>query len=357
MTRLNITKNTALLLLIGCLAFSAAAKTTKPAPKLHTNPHPIQQPTMNTNGELQDFMRQMQETHGFSAEWLAAAFTDQRPDARVIKIMAPAPAQLTPNWTAYRARFVNQRRISRGVNFWADNAATLEKAARQYGVPAEIMVAIIGVETEYGRNMGSFSVLNALATLGFYGERRREFFQSELEQYLLLARDNQLDLNNTRGSFAGAMGIPQFMPSSQRRWGVDYDGDGRLDLAHSATDAIGSVGNFLKSHGWSSGDQAVIAVNAPNPLPSNFEKVDIKPGVPLESYKEAGFIFNTHLSGNTPATLVSLSTPNAPTDYWLGLNNYYVITRYNRSAAYAMSVIELGAAIRTARDAIVASNP
>ena len=122
----------------------------------------------------------------------------------------------------------------------------IARAEQQFGVPGEIIVAIIGVETEYGRNMGSFSVLNALATLGFYGERRREFFQSELEQYLLLARDNQLDLNNTRGSFAGAMGIPQFMPSSQRRWGVDYDGDGRLDLAHSATDAIGSVGNAEK---------------------------------------------------------------------------------------------------------------
>ena len=307
------------------------------------------QTQMSSNPDVQQFISGMQERHGFDAASLKLLFDTQRPDNRVIKIIAPAPAQLTPNWIAYRSRFVNARRIGRGVDFWNAYADPLTRAEQQFGVPAEIIVAIIGVETEYGRNMGSFSVLNALATLGFYGERRRDFFQTELEQYLLLTRENQLDLAGTKGSFAGAMGIPQFMPSSQRRWGVDFDGDGRIDLRQSPIDAIGSVGNFLKSHGWQTGQIAVIPTVAPTPLPSTFEKVDIKPGIALETYQQAGFAFNSNLRSDTPATLVSLSTPNQPTTYWLGLQNYYVITRYNRSAAYAMSVIDLGAAIKESR--------
>jgi membrane-bound lytic murein transglycosylase B len=326
------------------LPLEAQAKTKTKKPVAET-----QQSQMSGNPDIQQFIAGMQERHGFDANALTLLFDQQRPDNRVIRIMAPAPAQLTPNWTAYRSRFVNVRRINRGVDFWNAYAGPLIKAEKQFGVPAEIIVAIIGVETEYGRNMGSFSVFNALATIGFYGERRRDFFQSELEQYLLLARENQLDLANTKGSFAGAMGIPQFMPSSQRRWGVDFDGDGRIDLRQSPIDAIGSVGNFLKAHGWITDQIAVIPTTAPNPLPAAFEKVDIKPGIALETYQEAGFAFRSNLRYDTPATLVSLSTPNQPTAYWLGLQNYYVITRYNRSAAYAMSVIDLAAAIREAR--------
>ena len=325
----------------------------KARPKLHPKAHPVSkapQPSMLQNDEVVDFIRLMSERHGFEQDQLTATFEHQHPDQRVIRIMAPAPTQLIPNWEAYRERFVNSRRINRGVQFWDTYADTLDKVAHEYGVPAEIIVAIIGVETEYGRNMGSFNTLNALASLGFYGERRREFFQTELEQYLLLARDNGMDLDTTRGSFAGAMGIPQFMPSSQRRWGVDYDGNGRIDLTRSPIDAIGSVANFLKSHGWQAGEPAVISVTSPQPLPEAFEKVDVKPGITLAQYRDAGFLYATPLGDNTLATLVSLSTPQAPTQYWLGLNNFYVITRYNRSAAYAMSVIELGDAIRNARD-------
>ncbi|NCW89569.1 MAG: lytic murein transglycosylase B [Rhodocyclales bacterium] len=333
------------LLIVGlALPIDAVAKT-----KAKKAPVEAKQPLMSSNPDVQQFIADMQERHGFDSASLTTLFDQQRPDNRVVRIMAPAPAQLTPNWAAYRSRFVNQRRINRGIDFWDTYSDQLTRAEKQFGVPAEIIVAIIGVETEYGRNMGSFSVLNALATIGFYGERRREFFQSELEQYLLLARENQLDLANTKGSFAGAMGIPQFMPSSQRRWGVDFDGDGRIDLRQSPTDAIGSVGNFLKSHGWQTGQVAVIPAIAPNPLPSTFEKVDIKPGISLEAYQKAGFTFSSTLRDDTLATLVSLSTPNQATDYWLGLQNYYVITRYNRSAAYAMSVIDLGTAIREAR--------
>lgn len=315
------------------------------------------QPPMTDNPQINDFIDQMRERHGFDSDTLTQAFGNQRPDPRVIRIMAPAPAQLTPNWVAYRERFVNQRRISRGLQFWEAYADTLTKASQAYGVPAETIVAIIGVETEYGRNMGSFNVLNALASIGFYGERRREFFQSELEQYLLLARDNAMDLATTRGSFAGAMGIPQFMPSSQRHWGVDYDGNGKVDLTHSPIDAIGSVANFLKSHGWIRDETTVIPVAVPQPLPEAFEKVDVKPSLTLSEYRAAGFQFGTPLPEKTLATLVSLSSPRAPTAYWLGLNNYYVITRYNRSAAYAMSVIELGNAISAARHESIAAKP
>ena len=314
------------------------------------------QPTMLQNPEVIDFIQQMSTKHGFDQSTLTASFENQRPDNRIIRIMAPAPTQLTPNWAAYRERFVNSRRINRGVQFWDAYADTLERASREYGVPQEIIVAIIGVETEYGRNMGSFNILNALASIGFYGERRREFFQNELEQYLLLARDNAIDLSSTRGSFAGALGIPQFMPSSQRRWGVDFDGNSQVDLIHSPIDAIGSVANFLKSHGWQKDEVAVISVASPQPLPSAFDKVDVKPGISLGQYREAGFVFASPLRDSTLATLVTLTSPHAATQSWLGLNNYYVITRYNRSAAYAMSVIELGAAIRQARATTTAAN-
>ena len=332
------------------LAAEAHAKT-KPKKPISE----ARQPQMSGNPDVQQFIADMQARHGFDAAALTLLFDNQRPDARVVRIMAPAPAQLTPNWAAYRSRFVNARRIGRGIDFWNTYQDDIARAEQQYGVPAEIIVAIIGVETEYGRNMGSFSVLNALATIGFYGERRRDFFQAELEQYLLLARENQLDLSATKGSFAGAMGIPQFMPSSQRRWGVDFDGDGRIDLRQSPIDAIGSVGNFLKSHGWVTGQVAVIPTVAPDPLPTAFEKIDVKPSLPLEAYQQAGFAFRSNLRQDTPATLVSLSTPNEATAYWLGLQNYYVITRYNRSAAYAMSVIDLGAAIREARNALLSA--
>lgn len=328
---------------LGLISWHADAKPKKAA----AEPRP---PVMASNPALQDFIRGMQERHGFDGDTLIQLFDSQRPDSRVIRIMAPAPAQQTPNWAAYRSRFVNARRIDRGIQFWNTYSHDIARAEQQFGVPAEIIVAIIGVETEYGRNMGSFSVLNALATIGFYGERRREFFQSELEQYLLLARENQLDLAGTRGSFAGAMGIPQFMPSSQRRWGVDFDGDGRIDLRQSPIDAIGSVGNFLKSHGWITGEIAVIPAQAPSPLPDGFAKVEIKPGIAIDSFRDAGFAFQSPLPGRTLATLVTLTTPHEPDRYWLGLQNYYVITRYNRSAAYAMSVIDLGAAIRAARN-------
>jgi membrane-bound lytic murein transglycosylase B len=316
---------------------------------------PASPPTMLQNPEVVDFIQQMSAKHGFDQSTLSDSFAQQRPDNRIIRIMAPAPTQLTPNWVAYRERFVNSRRIHRGVQFWDAHSDTLERASREYGVPQEIIVAIIGVETEYGRNMGSFNILNALASIGFYGERRREFFQSELEQYLLLARDNSMDLSTTRGSFAGALGIPQFMPSSQRRWGVDFDGNHKVDLIHSPVDAIGSVANFLKSHGWQKDEVAVIPVTPPQPLPIVFEKVDVKPGISLAQYRDAGFVFASPLSDSTLATLVTLTSPQAATQNWLGLNNYYVITRYNRSAAYAMSVIELGAAVREARAVALAA--
>ena len=337
-----------LLLIMGLVANPALAREKRP--KATHRP-----PVMLANPEVQAFIDEMQARHGFEPAPLSQLFETQRPDNRVIRIMAPAPVQLTPDWQSYRARFVNSRRINRGLQFWEAHAETLHRAADTYGVPPEIIVAIIGVETEYGRNMGSFNIFNALATIGFYGERRREFFRSELEQYLLLTRDNNMDLTTTRGSFAGALGIPQFMPSSQRRWGVDFDGDGRVDLIHSPTDAIGSVGNFLKSHGWIKGETAVVSAIAPDPLPEAYQKVDIKPAIAISQFRDAGFDFGE--SGLTaglpdaPATLVSLSSPKMATEYWLGFNNYYVITRYNRSAAYAMSVIELASAIRQARGA------
>ena len=344
--RISVCAMAALLVLTNLIANPAFARE-----KANQGRHKSVQrpPVMLQNPEVQNFVDEMQARHGFEPSSLNQLFESQRPDSRVIRIMAPAPVQLTPDWQNYRARFVNSRRINRGLQFWEAHSDTLNRAAETYGIPPEVIVAIIGVETEYGRNMGGFNIFNALATIGFYGERRRDFFRSELEQYLLLARDNAMDLNTTRGSFAGALGIPQFMPSSQRRWGVDFDHDGRVDLIHSPVDAIGSVGNFLQSHGWVKGETSVVPVIVPDPLPLAFQKVEVKPGISLAQFREAGFEFSDSRIPDAPATLVSLSSPKAATEYWLGFNNYYVITRYNRSAAYAMSVIELAEAIRQAR--------
>ena len=221
------------------------------------------------------------------------------------------------------------------------------RAEAIYGVPREIIVAIIGVETEYGRNTGRFRVLEALASLAFKYPPRAPFFRSELEHFLLLARENGMDAFEVRGSYAGAMGIPQFMPSSQRRYAVDFDGDGRIDLRASESDAIGSVASFLAHHGWQTG--------APITAPAHIEgdaarllAAGIKPSRPLRELQAEGVVTGPETAGDAerPTALIDLVDPVQPTEYWVGYDNFYVITRYNRSTFYAMSVFQLAEALR-----------
>lgn len=291
-----------------------------------------------------EFARDLEQRHGFSADELLQQFAQIRPNERVLQLIRPPVSPLQRSWERYRPRFLTERRINGGVRFWQENRSSLARASALYGVPPEIIVAIIGVETEYGGNTGGFRVLEALATLAFHYPRRAEFFRTELEQFLLLARENGFDPVNMRGSFAGAMGIPQFMPGSQRRYAVDFDGDRKIDLSGSVDDAIGSVGRFLEQHGWEAGQPiAVRARTRGEPDPSLIE-AGIQPTLLVADLAQHGITADA--SPQATVTLVDLVSPGRPAEYWLGYNNFYVITRYNRSSFYAMSVFQLAEAIR-----------
>ncbi len=297
--------------------------------------------------EAEVFARDLAQRHGFDPDELLAQFAKVKQNTGVLSLIAPPTLPTQRSWTRYRARFVNPQRIAGGVDFWQEHAATLARARVIYGVPEEVIVAIIGVETVYGRNTGGFSVLEALATLAFQYPRRADFFRTELEQFLLLSRENSLDPLSVRGSYAGAIGIPQFMPGSQRRFAVDFDRDGRIDLANSVDDAIGSVARFLEQHGWQAGQPVAVVANLPGTPDASLIEAGIRPSLRASDLFERGIL--AEAPAEATVTLVDLVTPEAPTEYWLGFENFYVITRYNRSSFYAMSVFQLAEAIRQAR--------
>jgi len=291
-----------------------------------------------------EFARDLEQRHGFSADELLLQFAQIRPNERVLQLIRPPVSPLQRSWERYRPRFLTERRINGGVRFWQENEVSLARASALYGVPPEIIVAIIGVETEYGANTGSFRVLEALATLAFHYPRRAEFFRTELEQFLLLARENRFDPVNMRGSFAGAIGIPQFMPGSQRRYAVDFDGDRKIDLSGSVDDAIGSVGRFLEQHGWEAGQPIAVPARTRGEPDRSLIEAGIQPTLLVADLAQHGITADP--SPQATVTLVDLVSPGRPTEYWLGYNNFYVITRYNRSSFYAMSVFQLAKAIR-----------
>ena len=291
-----------------------------------------------------EFAREMEQRHGFNADELLGKFAQISSNAKVLQLIKPPSSPQQRSWERYRPRFLNDRRIDSGVRFWQENRTVLARARAMYGVPEEIIVAIIGVETEYGRNTGSFRVLEALATLAFDYPRRAEFFRTELEQFLLLARENNMDPLSIKGSFAGAIGIPQFMPGSQRRYAVDFDGDQRVDLSGSFDDAVGSVGRFLEQHGWQAG-QPIAVIARPQAEPAR-ELIDagIRPTLKVGELAAQGI--EAKAGAEDRVALVDLVSPGRDTEYWLGYENFYVITRYNRSSFYAMSVFQLAEEIR-----------
>jgi membrane-bound lytic murein transglycosylase B len=301
-------------------------------------------PTFADDPAAIEFARDLETRHGFKADELISLFAQTHPNATVLKLIQPPASPLQRSWERYRPRFLNERRIDRGVAFWQENAGQLAKASALYGVPEEIIVAIIGVETEYGRNTGGFRVFEALSTLAFNYPRRAEFFRTELEQFLLLARENSLDPMTVKGSFAGAIGIPQFMPGSQRRYAVDFDGDQRVDLGNSVDDAIGSVARFLEQHGWQARQPiAVQAMTASTP-DAELLQAGLRPSLKVADLADKGIRAN--IDPQATAALIDLVSPGRETEYWLGFENFYVITRYNRSSFYAMSVFQLGEEIR-----------
>jgi len=293
------------------------------------------------------FAEDLAARHGFDAREIVRQIGQTKPNAKVLQLIKPPASPTQRSWERYRPRFLNERRIERGVEFWQQNSAKLTRARALYGVPEEIIVAIIGVETEYGRNTGGFRVLEALATLAFHYPPRAEFFRTELEQFLLLSRENGLDPLAIKGSFAGAIGIPQFMPGSQRRYAVDFDGDERVDLAGSVDDAIGSVGRFLEQHGWQAGQPVAVPARLQGEPEGALLEAGIRPSLRVASLRQNGI--DSDADPQATVALVDLTSPGKETEYWLGFYNFYVITRYNRSSFYAMSVFQLAEEIKARR--------
>ncbi|HKU72084.1 MAG TPA: lytic murein transglycosylase B [Burkholderiales bacterium] len=294
--------------------------------------------------EVEAFIAEMAQKHEFDAKALNRLFGQVRARPAVLKAMA-TPGTARP-WYEFRKRYIEPGRIDTGVAFWRENAATLERAAREYGIPEEILVATIGVETYYGRHAGAFKVLDSLVMIAFHYPPRAELFRSELEQFLLLARETGLDPAAVRGSYAGAMGIPQFLPSSYRRHAVDFDGDGKRDIIRSTADAIGSVANYYKAFGWRTGQAVVVPADANKSGLDALLEAGIKPQLKVSELKARGVVPSIPVDEAAEAALFMVETEAGPR-YWLGLNNFYVITRYNRSVNYAMTVYELAQELRT----------
>lgn len=295
--------------------------------------------------DVQGFIAEMQARHGFDAVQLSMLFGKARPIPAVLKAIAPPTDPRVKSWKNYRARFIEPKRTAAGLAFWQRHAGTLAKAEALTGVPAEIIVAIIGIETIYGKHLGRFDSFAALATLAFDYPPRAELFRRELEALLLLAREESRPPDSYRGSFAGAIGLPQFLPSSIRAYATDFDGDGRIDLTGSPEDAIGSVANFLKIHGWETGGPVTAKVGADETASQSLLAEGILPRRRPQEMASLGIEIPAD-APDAPAALIDLVTPDTPTEYWLGYQNFYVVTRYNRSSFYAMAVWQFAQTLR-----------
>ncbi|SEI90713.1 lytic murein transglycosylase B [Nitrosomonas eutropha] len=304
------------------------------------------QPTPISRSEVRNFITYMVNHHQYEMNELEKIFsqTNFRPD--ILKLISTPASAIT--WDEYRKRFVNMQRIRGGINFWNKHASELEQARKIYGVPEEIIVAIIGIETAYGSSTGTYRILDALTTLAFDFPRRADYFREELEQYLLLAREQKFGLLDIKGSYAGAIGIPQFMPGSYRRYAVDFNHDGKIDLSGSAADAIGSIGNYLKEYGWEAGKPIAVRARIRSENFQKFLDAGIEPLHSVKKLREAGIIPLDSITDDTLSALLELNS-QGNRQFWLGFRNFYAITRYNRSTFYAMSVFELARAIRVAR--------
>lgn len=306
--------------------------------------------------DVREFIDELVRDDGFERASLLKLFADARYQPKIVGAMQ-RPLLEPPKWYEYAPSFLSTARIDGGVDWWHGNAAALARAEATYGVPAEIIVAIVGVETFYGRNMGGYRVLDSLTTLAFDYPRRATFFRGELKQFLLLTRDLGVSPSVPKGSFAGALGVPQFMPGSYRNFAVDFDGDGRTNLWTDGTDVVGSVANFLARHDWQRGQPVLLpAVIATEGRDAVLRRLDggISERRPLEAWAADG-VTTPDASGldTSPVGLLMLEQrANGIEDatYWIACNNFYVITRYNRSRLYAAAVYELARAIRRARD-------
>jgi len=294
-------------------------------------------------GATQSFVDEMVTKHRFDRSQLTALLGKARYRQDIIDAIS-RPAEAKP-WYQYRPLFVTEARIKGGLDFWNTNRELLARVERELGVPAEIIVAIIGVETRYGANTGRYPVLDSLTTLGFGYPKRGDFFRSELEQFLLLTREEQINPATAKGSYAGAMGKPQFIASSYRRYAVDYDRDGRRDLWNSTPDIVASVANYFVRHGWKPGEPIAMPAQTGNGSHQRFVEAGTQPSISPKTLAEAGIGGTGDLPPDSLASLIKLEAEDGD-EYWLGLHNFYVITRYNHSNLYAMAVYQLSREIQ-----------
>lgn len=349
----------ALALLAGCTL--AAASPAQASPAGAKKPSAKQQarraappagPSYASRPEAMALADEIAARRQLDPQWVRRAIGQAVHLPQVVRLMTPAPSGTPKNWQLYRSRFIEPVRIQAGVAFWRQHRATLARAEAEFGVPASIIVGIIGVETLYGQHLGNFRVIDALATLAFdfpashpRAAERSRFFKSELEHLLGLRQHSGVDPLSLRGSYAGAMGMPQFMPSSWARFAVDFDGDGKIDLFRSTPDVIGSVANYFKAFGWQPGMPTHYNVSF------DLDKLDldallapdILPTFPVASFTAKGAVLDAAGQQHTgPLALVELQNGEEPQNYVAGTENFYTITRYNWSSYYAMAVIELG---------------
>ncbi|WP_094779864.1 lytic murein transglycosylase B [Paraburkholderia ribeironis] len=325
------------------------------------------------NANVDTFINDMVARYDFDPAALHSLFAGVSYSATAVKLVTPSPTPSVKNWRVYQSRFLDPVRINAGVQFWRENQATLQRAYEEFGVPPEVIVGIIGVETIYGRYMGNFRVLDALTTLSFdYPNTtnradRQATFRKNLEDYLVWTRDAQIDPTTVLGSYTGAIGIPQFLPSSIVQYAVNYDGHRQIDLRTSQADAIGSVANYLRQNGWENGRPVVWRIGSDaGSLGVAQAAADGQPEPhwPLDQLLRAGLLLNEPkvdiaAEAGTPVTVVDLPSPGRGTEFMLGLKNFYVLTRYNRSFFYALAVYQLGQRVKAqmqASDAANASN-
>ncbi|HLA32882.1 MAG TPA: lytic murein transglycosylase B [Pseudomonas sp.] len=294
-----------------------------------------------------EFVAEMTRDYGFAGEQLIDWFAEVERKQAILDAIS-RPAEKVKPWKDYRPIFITDARISRGVAFWQQHAATLARAEAEYGVPAQVIVAIIGVETFYGGNTGGYRVLDALSTLAFDYPPRAPFFRKELREFLMLAREEQVDPLTLTGSYAGAMGLPQFMPSSFRAYAVDFDGDGRINIWNNPVDAIGSVASYFKRHGWQPGQLVASAASVRGEQAEQGLSVGLDPVKNVGELRALGWSSAVALSADLPVTAFRLEGADGD-EYWMGLPNFFVITRYNRSVMYAMAVNQLAEYLLEAR--------
>lgn len=299
--------------------------------------------TLADRPEVKQFINEMVAEHKFNAVALTDIFTKVKLSKSIVEAIS-RPAEAKP-WYKYRPIFLTDDRIKLGVKFLRENEKALLRAEQVYGVPAEIMVAIIGVETRYGKHAGKYRVIDSLSTLAFNYPKRSQFFRGELKQFLLLAREQKLDPRSIMGSYAGAMGIPQFISSSYRNYAIDFDKDGVIDIWSNAVDAIGSVGNYFKQHGWQAGKAIATRAEVKNELYLAALTSSLEPHMRATELSDYDITTKQILNDDVAIKLLEFELEQGR-EFWLGFDNFYVITRYNHSALYAMAVFQLAEEIR-----------